>query len=128
MPGVSSLHDAATLLTGKNLITGEDVGGGGRVIAFVGLATPASGGQVRGLIAGAKHLLSEGLQRVTGELSNRALQRTYTGAIDQINRHKEILQNASPEQVNSIMEDIVKHEKRLQAAVEEMGRRGMSPP
>jgi hypothetical protein len=55
------------------------------------------------------------------------LQRTYRGAIDQINRHKEILKNASPEQINSIMADIIKHEKRLQASIEEMARRGITP-
>jgi len=80
------------------------------------------------LIAGAKHLLSDGLLRVTSEFSDKALRATYRGAIKEINRHKEILKNASPEQVNSIMEDFTKHEKRLQAAIEEMQRRGINPP
>jgi hypothetical protein len=36
-----------TLFTGKNVITGEDVGFGGRMIAGVGLVTPAGGGEIR---------------------------------------------------------------------------------
>jgi hypothetical protein len=124
---VSTGTDAATLLSGQNPLTGESVGAFGRGVAFAGLITPAAGGQIRGLISGAKHALSEGLFRFTSEFSDRALQKTYRGAIDQINRHKEILANASPEQVRSIMFDITKHEKRLQAAVDEMQRRGISP-
>lgn len=100
---------------------------GGRAIALVGLLTPATGGEIRGLIKGAKYTLSEGLERVTRDLGDKALVRTYHGAIDQINRHKEILAKALPEQVNSITKDIVKHEKRLQAAWEEMERRGLKP-
>jgi hypothetical protein len=119
--------DAATLLSGQNPLTGDHVGFGGRLIAFAGFASPLGGGQIRGLIGGAKHTLSEGLVRVTAGFTDRVLQRTYRGAIREINRHKDILRNASPEQVNSIMEDLVKHEKRLQATIEEMNRRGLSP-
>jgi hypothetical protein len=46
-PGVSTGHDAVTLVTGKNYITGEDVGVGGRLIALAGLASPLSGGEIR---------------------------------------------------------------------------------
>src|SRR5690606_6768358 len=46
-PGVSSVQDAAVLFTGKNHLTGESVGFGGRLVAFAGLVTPASGGQLR---------------------------------------------------------------------------------
>jgi RHS repeat-associated protein len=96
------------------------------------VAPEAEGAAVAGtgakaLLTGAKYELSAGLKRVTGELTDNALRRAYTGAINQINRHKEILEKALPEQVNSIMKDIVKHEKRLQAAIEEMARRGVDP-
>lgn len=37
--------DAATLISGKNLVTGED---GSRLIALAGLVSPAGGGQIRG--------------------------------------------------------------------------------
>jgi uncharacterized protein RhaS with RHS repeats len=127
VPGLSTGIDVATAVSGENPLTGEQVGLSGRAIALVGVLSPASGGQVRGLITGAKHALSEGLLRVTSGFSDKALRDTYSGAIDQINRHKEILAKASPEQVNSITKDIVKHEKRLQAAVEEMQRRGLEP-
>ena len=86
-----------------------------------------AGAGAKALLTGPKYELSAGLKRVTGELSDNALHRAYTGAINQINRHKEILEKALPEQVNSIMKDIVKHEKRLQAAIEEMIKRGMEP-
>jgi hypothetical protein len=85
-------------------------------------------GEARGLIAGAKYTISEGLEGVTSAFSDKALLNTYRGAIDQINRYKEILTKASAEQVRSITADIVKHEKRLQAAIEELARRGINPP
>lgn len=78
-------------------------------------------------IGGGKYVLSKGLQRITGEMADGVLKRTYRNAIKEINRHKEYLRKAAPEQINSIMEDLVKHEKRLQAAIEEMGRRGITP-
>lgn len=65
--------------------------------------------------------------RVTIGFNDKALLHAYRGSIDQINRHKEILAKASSEQINSINTDILKHEKRLQAAVEEMQRRGIQP-
>jgi hypothetical protein len=46
-PGVSTVHDAVTLFSGRNVITGEDVGVGGRLIAAAGLITPAGGGEIR---------------------------------------------------------------------------------
>jgi hypothetical protein len=45
---VSSGIDAATVLSGQNPLTGEDVGLLGRGIALAGLLTPVSGGQIRG--------------------------------------------------------------------------------
>ncbi len=48
VPGVSSGIDAATVLSGQNPLTGEDVGLLGRGIALAGLLTPVSGGQIRG--------------------------------------------------------------------------------
>lgn len=47
-PVLSSIQDGATALTGKNYVTGEKVGAGGRLIALAGLLTPASGGEIRG--------------------------------------------------------------------------------
>jgi RHS repeat-associated protein len=46
-PGVSTIHDFATLVTGKNYATGEKVGAIGRAVAAVGLFTPATGGEIR---------------------------------------------------------------------------------
>lgn len=127
VPIASTVHDLATLLTGRNAITDEDVGFGGRGVALVGLVTPASGGQVRGLLKGGKYVLSEATQRVARGYTNAALQRTYRGAIREINRHKEILSKANPQEVKSITEDLVKHERRLQSIIEEMGRRDIHP-
>ncbi len=61
-PGVSTAADAYTLATGRNLITGEAVGVGGRFIAFVGMITPLSGGSIRG----AGTLLGQGFGNVHG--------------------------------------------------------------
>jgi hypothetical protein len=41
--------DAVTLFTGKNVVTGEQEGMGGRFVAALGLFTPASGGELRGI-------------------------------------------------------------------------------
>ena len=49
IPGISTAHDASVLLTGRNAITGDRVGIGGRAVAFAGMVTPASGGQIRGV-------------------------------------------------------------------------------
>lgn len=38
----------ATAVSGHNVITGEDVGVGGRLLAAAGAVTPFSGGQIRG--------------------------------------------------------------------------------
>jgi hypothetical protein len=46
-PGVSTAADAATVVTGRNPITGERVGLLGRAVALVGLLTPLSGAQIR---------------------------------------------------------------------------------
>jgi hypothetical protein len=59
VPVVSTLLDAATALTGKNLVTGEDAS---RLVALAGLVTSAGGGQLRagGTILGAA---GEAIQR-----------------------------------------------------------------
>ena len=100
------------------------MGGGCGGDVACGMGVP---GSPRGLLTGAKHVVSEATRRITASYTDNALLRVYRGAIAQINRHKEILKKASPEQVNSINKDIVKHEKRLQAAYEEMQRRRIQP-
>lgn len=58
--------DAATLFMGKNPITGESVGGFGRVVAAVGLLTPASGREIRAAgkaISFAKHYFDQKFAR-----------------------------------------------------------------
>ncbi len=44
-PVASTIHDGVTLVSGRNPITGENVGVGGRFVAAIGLVTPASGGR-----------------------------------------------------------------------------------
>jgi len=44
VPVVSTALDVFTVVTGKNLVTGEDAS---RAVAFAGLASPAGGGQIR---------------------------------------------------------------------------------
>jgi RHS repeat-associated protein len=46
-PYVSTAHDVATLVTGKNQITGDKVGLFGRGVALVGVVTPVSGALLR---------------------------------------------------------------------------------
>ena len=57
-PVVSTLLDAATVVSGKNVVTGEDAS---RLVALAGLVSPAGGGQLR---AGGKIL--DGLGDVAG--------------------------------------------------------------
>ena len=45
-PVVSTLLDAATVLTGKNLVTGEDAS---RLVALAGVGTPAGAAHIRGI-------------------------------------------------------------------------------
>jgi hypothetical protein len=68
-PVVSTLLDAATLVSGKNLVTGED---GSRLVALAGLASPAGGGQLRagGSLLGA---IAENLKRFEKKLPAGAL-------------------------------------------------------
>lgn len=70
IPIVSSVHDGVTLLTGKNHITGDNVGLGGRAIALAGLLSPASGGQIRGIISTGKKALSALIKDATTNLKN----------------------------------------------------------
>jgi RHS repeat-associated protein len=63
LPIASTLLDAATLITGRNLVTGEDAG---RLVALAGLVTPAGGGQIRAagkLITFAKHAVDQAINR-----------------------------------------------------------------
>lgn len=68
VPGISTAHDASVLLTGYNVITGDKVGWGGRGIALIGMVTPASGGEIRGIWAISK----EGTGRVLAHSRNKA--------------------------------------------------------
>jgi hypothetical protein len=73
-PGVATVHDAVTVATGKNYITGEQVGFGGRALAFVGLVTPLTGGELRG---GGKLLKRfgtdvESLEQLAGDAAHAA--------------------------------------------------------
>jgi RHS repeat-associated protein len=47
VPGASTVHDATVVLTGRNVITGERVGWGGRSIALIGVVTPIAGSHLR---------------------------------------------------------------------------------
>jgi hypothetical protein len=66
---LSTLLDAATLISGKNLVTGED---GSRLVALVGLASPAGGGHLRasGNVVGA---IADNLRRFERKLPAGAL-------------------------------------------------------
>jgi len=66
IPLVSSVHDGVTLFTGRNYVTGEDAGVGGRVIAAIGLLTPFSSGEIRT----AGEFLSAGERAVAHEAGN----------------------------------------------------------
>jgi len=48
IPVVATIHDASVLFTGRNVVTGERVGLGGRGVALIGMVTPISGGEMRG--------------------------------------------------------------------------------
>jgi len=56
---VSTAHDATTLITGRNVVTGESVGAGGRLIAFAGLVTPANGPLIESLGRIGKKLVNQ---------------------------------------------------------------------
>jgi hypothetical protein len=99
VPGVSTALDAATLFSGENPLTGERVGIGGRFIAFAGLASPASGGSIRGVgeaiakgHAFGKHVLQRG--EFAG-LGIRTLKQ-FGGFID------DVMQNASGSNVRQL--------------------------
>lgn len=47
VPGISEANDLATVITGRDAITGETVGTLGKIAAVVGMVTPFSGGQIR---------------------------------------------------------------------------------
>jgi RHS repeat-associated protein len=78
VPGVATIHDGATLITGRNWITEERVGLGGRVLAGVGVLTPVSApelkaayGTVRRAIRGtglqAHHLIEQRFRHLFAE-------------------------------------------------------------
>ena len=69
VPVVSTLLDAATLISGKNIVTGED---GNRLVALAGLVTPAGGGHFRagGNLVGA---ISDNLRRFEKKLPAGAM-------------------------------------------------------
>ena len=64
VPGLSSGIDAATVLSGQNPLTGEEVGLIGRGLALAGLLTPTSGGQIRGAGAVAKNWILPEVEKV----------------------------------------------------------------
>ncbi len=66
-PGASTLADAITVISGRNVVTGDDVGLGGRALAFAGLITPAGGGQIRAA--------GKAITRVTEDFANRVIER-----------------------------------------------------
>ena len=57
--------------------------------------------------------------------SDKALSRSLQKHLAEMNRHKEILKNATPEQVRSITKDIMKHEDSMRAIAEELSERGL---
>jgi RHS repeat-associated protein len=68
-PVASTIHDGVTLVSGRNPITGENVGVGGRFVAAIGLVTPASGGQIRGAgkaISLTRHAVHQAITRGVG--------------------------------------------------------------
>ena len=79
-PGLSTVLDAATVVTGKNLVTGEQVGMGGRALAFAGLVTPASGGELRGVGKIVAGLTERFGAPVTRALKNGASQLEWTNS------------------------------------------------
>jgi RHS repeat-associated protein len=53
VPIASEVNDVTTILTGRDVIAGEDVGIGGRFFAAAGIISPVGGGaQVRGAVRG----------------------------------------------------------------------------
>lgn len=75
VPGVSTVHDVSVLFTGYNVVTGESVGLGGRGIAFVGMVTPVSGGQIRILGQGLSRLGNVGSGMASAATAMRAAER-----------------------------------------------------
>jgi RHS repeat-associated protein len=66
LPGVSTVQDATTLVSGKDVLTGARVGAAGRLIAGIGLLTPFSGGEIAGggkAVSVTKHYLDRKLER-----------------------------------------------------------------
>ncbi|HYR27961.1 MAG TPA: RHS repeat-associated core domain-containing protein, partial [Thermoanaerobaculia bacterium] len=59
VPVAASVHDFATLTTGKNHITGEEVGAAGRVAAGAGLLLPISGAHVSKLFKVKHHVFPQ---------------------------------------------------------------------
>ncbi len=68
-PGLSTAHDVSVLVSGHNVITGQDVGFGGRVVAGLGAVVPGvSGGMIRGAgkLLPKTIVIGENMQRVRG--------------------------------------------------------------
>jgi RHS repeat-associated protein len=75
-PYVSTAHDVATLVTGRNQITGDEVGLFGRGVALVGVVTPVSGALLRKLL----HAGVDRVRRIAKRLGDDAAQRGLRGA------------------------------------------------
>lgn len=70
IPGVSEATDLATIITGRDVISGEDVGTVGRIAAVIGIFTPFSGSQIRAvgkLFRMRQHALDQALKRGVSE-------------------------------------------------------------
>jgi hypothetical protein len=70
-PGISTALDAATAVTGRNVVTGEDASRG---LALAGLVSPAGGGQLRtgGKVLGGLGNLGGGTAKVRDVLDGAA--------------------------------------------------------
>lgn len=52
--------------------------------------------------------ISEATRNVARSYSDKVLKRGIKNAVQEINRHKEILKNAAPREIRSITEDLLK--------------------
>lgn len=74
VPVASTVADVTTALTGRNQITGDDVGLFGRGVAIAGALTPLSGGQLRGIgkiVSGLTERFGQPVTRVLAEGRNQ---------------------------------------------------------
>jgi hypothetical protein len=77
---VSTAHDATTLFSGRNVLTGEKVGLGGRIIAFAGLASPLGAGQIRA----ASNLVTGAARALAGRIGRNSVEVAIEGGFKRI--------------------------------------------